>query len=279
MSASLCPRRQAGFTLYELLIVMVAIAVILATQIPTQAASRRTARRMQNSTQLRGIHQALVTFANSNKNRFAGLTSNGEVLPDSDETTGSSGRGDFVQARFWILLDGDFFTPEYAISPSEIGKITEYQHGNDHVSAPVMWNGATKHYSYAFLDIHADPNNAKQVAKDAAGRGAEWSQTLNSQAIVVSDRNIGKNATDGVMSIHTDDPGDWRGSVLWNDNHVGFESTHFFVTKYANGQLHADPFGGNGSDNLYASDNDPNGLAGVDALMVKADHNIVSGAE
>ena len=67
--------RKSGFTLIELLVVISIIALLIAILLPALGAARRTARRMQNSTQLRGIHQGLVTFANSNKNNFAGLDS------------------------------------------------------------------------------------------------------------------------------------------------------------------------------------------------------------
>lgn len=275
MRRSTVTRRAAGFSIFDLLVVMVCVAAILAVQVPTDAAARRTARRMQNSTQLRGIHQGLVTFANSNKNKFAGLTSNGEILADTDKTTGSSGRGDFIQARYWVLLDADYFTPEYAISPSESADVREYDFGNDDVGAPVMWNKAMKHYSYAMLGFEADAKHPKQVAKASEGRAAEWSQTLNSQAIVLSDRNTGTNATDKVRSIHTGDLGDWKGAVVWNDNHVGFENDQFFETKYANGALHADGDFGDPTDNLFSNEADPQGNVGVDALMVTADNNIV----
>ena len=67
------------------------------------------------------------------------------------------------------------------------------------------------------------------------GRHAEWAQTLNSQAIVLSDRNTATQANPA--SIHVD-PGDpWAGSVLWNDNHVGFEQEDVFETKYGHGEL------------------------------------------
>ncbi|MGB1126504.1 MAG: type II secretion system protein, partial [Phycisphaeraceae bacterium] len=67
--------RRSGFTLIELLVVISIIALLIAILLPALGAARRTARRMQSSTQLRGIHQGLVTYANSNKNNFAGLDS------------------------------------------------------------------------------------------------------------------------------------------------------------------------------------------------------------
>lgn len=269
-------RRQSGFSIQELLVVIVLVMVMVSMNVPVDAAARRTARRMQNSTQLRGIHQGLVAFANSNKNNFAGFDSRGRIIANGKETTGNSGDGDTVQARFWIMLEGDFFTPEYAISPSEVANVDEVEWGGRNGTATVKWDDNTKHYSYAMLGIKGVAGEAPDA--NFAGRGAEWKQTLNSQAIVLSDRNTGTNATNQVESIHTGDRGDWQGSVLWNDNHVQFDNGQYYETKYANGALHSDRFG-NGTDNLFDSEADANGQVGVDALMVIAGDDTVHGGE
>jgi len=269
-------RRQSGFSIHELLVVIVLVMVVVAFNVPVDAAARRTARRMQNSTQLRGIHQGLVTFANSNKNIMAGLNSKGEILANGEEATGNSGDGDTVQARFWILLEGDFMTPEYIISPSETADVNEADWDRQNGIETLEWDNNTKHYSYAMLGIKGVAGELPDA--NFAGRAAEWRQTLNSQAIVLSDRNTGDNATNQVQSIHTDDRGEWTGSVLWNDNHVGFENTQYFETKYANGRLHDGQFG-QGSDNLYSSEPDPDGNVGFDALMVIAGDDTVHAGE
>ncbi|MBX2852877.1 MAG: prepilin-type N-terminal cleavage/methylation domain-containing protein [Phycisphaeraceae bacterium] len=226
--------RQSGFTLIELLVVISIIALLIAILLPALGAARRTARRMQNSTQLRGIHQGLVTFANSNKNNFSGLDSKGGVLVNDDSNTGSSGLGHTVEARYWVLLNGDYFTPEYSISPSETEAIDDY---DESVDLDVQ----SDNYSYALLELGAAA--AAGDTPDSPGRVAEWKQTLNSQAIVVSDRTL-----DGTnfYSIHTEDEGtssQWAGSVLWNDNHVGYENSDEFETKFANGVLNNDASG------------------------------------
>ena len=231
------------------------ILLVIAILLPALGAARRTAQRMENSTQLRGIHQGLVTFANSNKNNYPGLTSSGDIWSDGP-MTGNSGEGNTPQARIWILLDGGFITPEYLISPSETEPIMPYLGGG-----PVTEDN----YSYALLSFEETISGRKDgrtgeyvydVDSATYGRAAEWSQTLNSQAIVLSDRNIGSNASSSVTSIHEHSPGSWRGSVLWNDNHVGFETSHFFETKYANGSL-------NYGDNIFEDD----GTGGFDAVM------------
>lgn len=267
-------RRQSGFSIHELLIVIVLVVFTLSLNLPlADAAARRTARRMQNSTQLRGMHQGLVAFANSNKNKFAGLDSRGNIIANGKEATGNSGDGDTVQARFWMMLEFDFFTPEYAVSPSEVANVTSADVVQGAIE-PIKWDANTKHYSHAMLGIKGTAGKAP----DAVGRGEEWSQTLNLQAIVLSDRNSGTNATTQVESIHTGDRGDWQGSVLWNDNHVGFENEQYFETKYADAGRHTDEFG-QGNDNLFAEGRDPDGRVGYDALMVIAGDDTVHGGE
>jgi len=186
-------------------VVQLAIALFLAVMVVTvaiavsDANTRRPHRRMQNSTQLRGIHQGLVTYANSNNNWFPGIDYHGED------------QGISVETRFQILLEDDYITPEYAISPTETEDISEWE-----MEGPITKGN----YSYAMLQI-----------PEQGGRRTEWSQTLNSQAIVLSDRNTGTKARP--ISIHNDENDtDWRGSVLWNDNHVGFENTDSFETFY-----------------------------------------------
>ena len=245
----------AGTILGAVGLVLSILALLIAILLPALGAARRTARRMQNSTQLRGIHQGLVTFANSNKDQFPGLSSNGGILADGVQT-GNSGDGSRPQSRMWILLDGSFITPEYAISPSETEPIFAYS-GTGALTSD--------HYSYAFLNyektggVQTDSRTGEQtyaVDPSTAGRAAEWQQTLNSQAIVLSDRNTGTDGTQWVDSIHSGSPGSWTGSVLWNDNHVAFEPSQYYETKYGRGVL-------NMNDNIFEDD----GTGGYDALM------------
>ena len=224
--------------------------LLIAILLPALGAARRTARRMQNSTQIRAVHQGMVMYSNSNLNNFPGLTASGDILADGIDT-GNSGHGNTPQARFWILMNGQFFTPDYAVSPSETAAITPWS-GTGYVTQD--------NYSYAMLSfgksgVPTGTPAAYTTDPATADRASEWSQTLNSQAVVISDRNIGSNTSTNIQSIHTD-PGSWKGSVLWNDNYVGFEMSHLMsATKYGGGSM-------NSQDHLF-EDAGPS-----DALMV-----------
>ncbi|MEO0477402.1 MAG: hypothetical protein AAF085_15765, partial [Planctomycetota bacterium] len=114
-------------------------------------AGKRMGHPHRPSSQLRGIHQGLVTFANSNKNKFPGLAPDGTTINLR------------VEHRYQILLEGDFFTPEYAISPWETEPITPWEEGEGYAVTAA-------NYSFAMLQL---PKN------DNGGRRHEWSQTLN----------------------------------------------------------------------------------------------------
>lgn len=206
-----------------------------------------------HSSQLRGIHQGLVTFANSNKEHFPGLDSKGNILFDSEEETGLSGAGDTVAARYWIMIDGYFFTPEYAIAPSDDdARVAELEYERGEPTPPVVCNATVMNYSYAMLSIEGEPGKAPE----SVDRAAEWQQSFNQEAIVLADRNTGVNATDRVDSYHSEDGArQWSGSVLWNDGHVTFEKTHILETRYGSGPVHMDA-DGEPTDNLFLPQSD-----------------------
>ena len=245
---------RKAFTLIELLVVISIIALLIGILLPALGAARRTARQMQNSTQVRGIHSALVLFSQGNNTYYPGRDTKGATVTGTytagggaqQSVSGTDDTGANTAYRFRELLEDNYFTGEYAISPSE----TKTKWGGSGVDV------TAENYSYAMLQLTT-----------TGKRDNEWRDTSNSESVVISDR-AKPNAAAGttIKSVHTNPssttPNEWRGSVGFNDNHVTFEATHDqLTTQYGDATVT--------TDNLFLADEvATNAATESDAAMV-----------
>ena len=195
--------RRRAITLFEVLITTVVVLVAVAIIIPSLSRKRTQQIMAKNATQMRDIHQAMVTYSQGNKFWFAGATSTGKV-----DTNGaiSNRHGSLMR-----LQDEEFFEPSYNISPGEI----DHSITSDGISA----TKESQRGSYAVLEYASTP-----VGTNLTWLGHfEWRDQLNTSAVIMSDRQVGEPGQS--RSIWSTRPDQWMGTLCFGDNHVQFELT------------------------------------------------------
>jgi hypothetical protein len=173
---------------------------------------------MKNSSQLRSIHQAMVIFAQNNNTFLPGLDTEGNILPANAKDffliPGNTLTGASMSARYYILLNGSFVAGDLLINPQDA--LTKWT-----VSTALP---AIDQFSYPALRIGLGAQSTDNGAHKA--RTGEWRDNANSQAILLTDCNTAptasSNAVRSVWSKTSGTSADWKGTVLWGDNHAEY---------------------------------------------------------
>ena len=226
---------RTAFTLIELLVVISIIALLIGILLPALAGARNSARQLENTTRVRNIHQGLVSFSQQNRGWFAGRTSTGDFVNNTNTpslyTSGpnkyyagdTAATGNGITVRYAQLLDGNYASNKTVVSPED--DVAIVLDGPGEVADES--NGGPN-YSFAMLSFFNLGDPAGEAARESA-----WRDTQNPTAVILTDRNTGGNATDQASSVWTtEDSGNWKGVVLFNDNSGGFETEQYVDTRY-----------------------------------------------
>ncbi len=248
----------SGFTVIELLIVLIVAAVVVALVFPTLGKARRTGpRHVKCATYIRGIMQGMVIWAQSNGDRYP-LPS----LIDKANNTIALGPGETPQSKdtsaniMSILIFNGYIPAEMCVSPSEAnGNIKPYE--GYMFSAPTsaakpdaaLWDPAfnvdfTGTQPGGLSYAHQLPLDSEQAIGLNVPR---WASNYDSTQVVLGNRgpqvksiDINKdpplatvvNPNSNTFLIHGGRT-TWEGWLGFNDNHVDYNTaTTLFQGEY-----------------------------------------------
>ena len=258
-------KKTRAFTVIELMVVLVVIAVIIAALLPAIGRSGRHggSRQLKDSTQVRGIQQGMVVWANNNKDKYP-VPSELDKDPLNPTSEGEGIEKDTTRNIISILIYNQAFSPELCVSPSEVNPDIKIDSGYAYQLPPVK-GGDNKAalWDPSFL---AYPDDAKASVKPIGraagasntggfsyahvspfgGRTKMWANTFEANQAVIGNRGptytlSGENWTLDTTSprggVGTPVPSDksntlrihggrntWEGNIAYNDNHVNFET-------------------------------------------------------
>lgn len=222
------PAPPSGFTLVELLTVMGIIAVLLAILLPALGSSRRASRQLVDATRLRQVHTAFLSWSRA----FNGLFPTPGLI-NRLGTAGELGAEDVHQNSHANLYSAsiaqNYFSAQLCVSAAESNANVlvhaSYNYNAYNVTQESFWDptfrcdlATVSNLSFATLHL------------DGPRKAAQWRESLDSRFAVVGNRGVKDGSmlesvynASKTLAIHGG-ARSWEGNIVYNDNHVAFES-------------------------------------------------------
>jgi prepilin-type N-terminal cleavage/methylation domain-containing protein len=282
-------KRRSGFTLIELLVVIAIIALLIGILLPALGKARAAARQIKDSSQVRGVVQAMAIWANNNQDNYplpSTLDKNGNTVKDNSDPT-KAPNSDITRHIMSLMLFNGSVPTDLLISPAESNGVIA-QYANYEFNSPK--NAAASDKSLALWDpaFRATPAD---VAIGPVGKGSggcsyahsppfgkqknKWSNTFSATEAILGNRGPAYTG-DAQKGWNLKAPayfaGDqsytllvhgarttWEGNIGFNDSHVDFQTkadpdgVQMTYTGLPAGQRTK-------NDNLFQNENDATGI-------------------
>jgi prepilin-type processing-associated H-X9-DG protein len=255
-------QRRGGFTVVELMALAAAGAVGLASMVAMTAEpppgrrvsteeeasplaslsqARAQARALKDATQIRGIDQSFIIWAQNNKSVYP-LPSK---IDTENKTVAVEGRAKDTTANiFSMLIFNGSISTELCVSPAEVNKKIKVYETYEFTNPKAAVNGPEALWDPAFrCDFLRQPGGNVSYAhlQTSDSRLPMWSDTFSSTEAVVGNRGpaIAEAGVDEAgqpttrlrkeksktFRIHGSQ-GSWEGNVAYNDGHVNLETRY-----------------------------------------------------